>query len=475
MPPEAFPRSNLLTVAARHVRSRWVIPLVDWARFGHNPAAIAAQIAEREYWEPQRLRRWQTQQLRAFLQHCYDHVPFYHRRFNAAAFRPADLEDTSQIERIPPLTKSDIRANVDDLFARNRSRKKTKAGCTGGSTGEPAPYFVSHYEAALRRAITYRFYDWMGLRPGDPVVKLMGLRFSRKWKEVLIKWYFNHGENCRSLPAAALNGASLAGCAAHIEQFQPRAILGYASAIYLLARHLLAHGIRLPSVEVLWSTSEVLYPFQRATIAKAFGVQPFDVYGGGETHIAAECTAHNGMHMVDHTRLVEVVDPSQHACGAGATGRVLVTMFGNDVWPYVRYEMGDEAALMAREPCSCGRTLPKLGSIVGRTGDLVRTPDGRVATVPNFNNLFSLVAGAVTLYQVRQERLSDVEVQMVVTEQFNDEVERFLLESLTSFLGEQIDIQFRFVDDVPVTAIGKRRLIVSTMEEEQREIEPRAA
>jgi phenylacetate-CoA ligase len=46
-------------------------------------------------------------------------------------------------------------------------------------------------------------------------------------------------------------------------------------------------------------------------------------------------------------------------------GELVATTFGVEAMPVIRYRTGDCAALF-REPCSCGRTTPRLGPIVGR-------------------------------------------------------------------------------------------------------------
>src|SRR6202021_2920702 len=74
---------------------------------------------------------------------------------------------------------------------------------------------------------------------------------------------------------------------------------------------------------------------------------------------------------------LEVVDERGAPSRAGEMGRVLVTTLQNHLMPLVRYEIGDYA-IVATEPCICGRTLPALDRVIGRSVNLFRLRGGRL-------------------------------------------------------------------------------------------------
>ncbi|WP_013627959.1 phenylacetate--CoA ligase family protein [Rubinisphaera brasiliensis] len=451
-----------MSLVLRSFRTKLITPLMDRYRFGVDTRSIAAELEEREYWEPERLRAWQVEQLRPFLKHCYENVPFYHRRFNEVGFRPEQFEDPSQLSIIPPLTKTDIRNHQDDIFSRTANRKRMKKGFTGGSTGQPTSFYISYAEAAFTQAQRYRFMNWAGIAPGDRIVRMGGIRFTKPTRRSsLISTYFKHAENTYGMPCPAVSDALLDEYIRKISQIRARVLWGYPSAIALLAARLLETQQQLPSVEKLWVSSEVLTEGQRETMRRAFNTDPFDMYGGGDTHVAGECGAHQGKHIVQNSRLVEIVNEQHQQVTPGESGHVLVTPFLNYDWPYIRYNMGDVAELLPESCCSCGRTLPKLGKILGRTGDYVVTPEGARATTPNFNNVFSPFRNHVRIYQIVQHQVDDVEVRIVPTELYSSETEKHIIDHLRRFLGDTIQIRVVLNDEVEQTGMGKRLIVIS--------------
>ena len=62
---------------------------------------------------------------------------------------------------------------------------------------------------------------------------------------------------------------------------------------------------------------------------------------------------------------LEILDDAGGPVPDGEVGEVVATTLGVEAMPLIRYRTGDCAALH-REACSCGRTSPRLGPIIGR-------------------------------------------------------------------------------------------------------------
>lgn len=445
-------------------RRRVLLPLTDLLRFRRDVTPLMREIEEREHWEPARLRRWQVDQLRPFLRHCQENVPFYARRFAEVGFDAARFEDLVELEKIPPLTKDDIRANITDLFARGSSVKTTKLGLTGGSTGVPTPFYQSHEEQAWVEAATRRCRQIEGFLPTARVVALGGRSYrDPTWKSRLALHYKRHVRNVLSLPSPFLTEALLDQYSAAIDEFLPEIVYGYPSALFVLARYMVPRGKRFPSVRVIETGSEKLFDHQRALIREAFGIEPFDGYGGGDCPVAWECPAHQGLHVLQNSGVIEFVDAEGRAVKPGTVGRVLVTRFTNLAWPYVRYDMDDLAEPMDDAPCPCGSHLPRVASVVGRAGDLVETPDGRSITAANVTLVFGPMHDRVYAYQIVQEALDRITVMLVRTDAYTEKDEATIRGHLTSFLGTAVNLEFRYVNEIAKTQAGKHLVLLSRL------------
>jgi hypothetical protein len=71
-------------------------------------------------------------------------------------------------------------------------------------------------------------------------------------------------------------------------------------------------------------------------------------------------------HVAAENALVEIVDEQGRDVAPGGRGRVIVTGLNNYAMPFIRYQLGD-IALAGTAPCGCGRALPVITRVEGRT------------------------------------------------------------------------------------------------------------
>lgn len=150
--------------------------------------------------------------------------------------------------------------------------------------------------------------------------------------------------------------------------------VGMASYLRIIADKAMAQGLDLArdfKLEVAFVAAERLPESLRAGLERDFGMQVRQGYGTADLGcIAYECPALGGMHLSNRCH-VEICDPETHEpLPVGSTGEVVVTPF-NTIYPLVRFATGD-LSYMVDEPCSCGRTSPRLGGIVGRVDDTAK-------------------------------------------------------------------------------------------------------
>ena len=68
-------------------------------------------------------------------------------------------------------------------------------------------------------------------------------------------------------------------------------------------------------------------------------------------------------------------------------GSIIVTNLENYVMPFIRYDLGDLVLLPGNNRCTCGRTLPLLGKVLGRNDDILEY-EGRKYYFHFFYNYF---------------------------------------------------------------------------------------
>src|SRR6185295_20378238 len=115
----------------------------------------------------------------------------------------------------------------------------------------------------------------------------------------------------------------------------------------------------------------------RQIIESNFQCGVFDKYGSREfSGIAYECEAHEGHHIVAENYIVEILKDGVPA-EPGELGEVVITDLNNFCMPLIRYRVGDLAVAMDNtKTCPCGRGLPRIGRIEGRTQAIIFGPNG---------------------------------------------------------------------------------------------------
>jgi phenylacetate-CoA ligase len=263
------------------------------------------------------------------------------------------------------------------------------------------------------------------------------------------------------LPAFEMSEEKLDAFVAAIRARRPAMIFGYPSALAHIARHARSRGHALDDlgVRVAFVTSERLYDEQRELIARAFGCRVANGYGGRDAGFIAHECPEGGMHISAEDIVVEIVDRDGMPQPPGASGEIVVTHLATDSFPFIRYRTGDVGVLDAR-PCACGRGLPLLKEIQGRTTDFVVARDGTVMHGLALVYVVRDVPG-IRKFKIVQESLERTRVLLAVDPDFDRADVGRIRAGMAQRLGGAVAIDVELVEDIPAEASGKYRYVVS--------------
>jgi phenylacetate-CoA ligase len=243
-------------------------------------------------------------------------------------------------------------------------------------------------------------------------------------------------------------------------------MLVFAQHLTRFAGYLRDAGLQPPQLEAIIVTAEVLRGRDRQLITSVFGCPVFGRYGSRETGvIASQCSENSHMHINAESVVVEFVRDNQHVA-PGELGEVLVTDLRNYAMPLVRYRIGDVAAPQ-QGPCECGRGLPLMGPVVGRTADFITCPDGRLV------NGVSLVSDleastSVSQAQIRQSEPGRLVVRLVPAEAFSRSAIDRLGAWLACHVSDRLVYGVEIVQEIPFERpSGKFRFVVSEIPPER--------
>ena len=424
----------------------------------HTTLRVRREMEASQYWPLERLESMRVERLRGLLTHAAQHVPYYRALFDRLGFKPDSVTGINDLQRLPFLTKVEIRAHTEAMksdTARGLARFNT-----GGSSGEPLVFFIGKERVSHDVAAKWRATRWWGVDIGDPEIVLWGSPIEltsqdrlRHWRDALMR--------TRLLPAFEMSAERVAGFIDEIRHTRPAMLFGYPSAFAHIARHAEAHRIRMDNlgIRVAFVTSERLYDHQRELIERIFNCSVANGYGGRDAGFIAHQCPSGGMHLTHEDVIVEIVDAQGRVLPHGESGEIVVTHLATRDFPFIRYRPGDIAAL-DDQPCACGRTLPLLKELQGRSTDFLVAHDGTVMHGLSLIYIVRDLAG-VKQFKIVQESLERTDILLVTDERFDQanlvQIER----GAKARLGQTVTVNVQLVNEIAPERSGKYRYVVS--------------
>jgi len=405
-------------------------------------------------------RELQWRALVRLLQHAYDTTSFYRHRFEAAGLRPSEIASPSDLERIPPLTRDDIREHLSGLQSNSYRAGELSHAATGGTTDTPVPLLRSREAVREKMAIQWRFNSWAGFLPGDKVFYVWGARqdFSENpsWRWRL---YDRHLMRQVYAPTSLFNESVLESYRQSMNRFRPRVIYAYPTPLALFCEYLRDSRKPYQRPRTAICTAESLLPSQRRVIEEMLGCPVFEHYGSREfAMIAGECERHQGLHLNTAAAYVEFLP----FAGSEVEGlhELLVTDLLNYGMPLIRYRIND-CALLGPEQCACGRGFPLLGQITGRVTEVFHLANGDSVPGISLHRVITEDCPGLRKIQLIQDTLHDFRVRFVPTRTFTQADLATLRSRLGQRFGESVHWTFEQVADIKRERSGKTRFCIS--------------
>jgi len=424
----------------------------------HTTVAVRKRMEETQWWSRAQIEQLQIERLRSLLKQAGSNVPYYRGLFKRLAFNPEQVTSLADLARLPLLTKADIRANLEQLKADNA--QGLARFNTGGSSGEPLIFFIGNQRVSHDVAAKWRATRWWGVDIGDPEIVVWGSPIELGSQD-RVRMLRDSLMRTKLLPAFEMSPAKLDGFVRQIRAMRPKMLFGYPSSISHIARHAEERGIAMNDlgIKVAFVTSESLYDHQRATIQRVFGCPVANGYGGRDAGFIAHQCPSGGMHITAEDLIVETVDANGNATPHETPGEIVVTHLATGDFPFIRYKTGD-VGVLTDEACACGRGLPLLKEIHGRTTDFVLAQDGTVmhglALVYAVRDL-----PGVREFKIVQESLDLVRVLLATDANFAEASLSSISDGIKKRLGAGVTVEIERVAEVPKEASGKFRYIIS--------------
>ncbi|WP_440946590.1 phenylacetate--CoA ligase family protein [Methanosarcina sp. T3] len=407
---------------------------------------------KQQWLKPEELEAIQVKMLRAMLKHAYTNVPLYHDKFRSVGVYPDDIKCVEDLQKLPLTTKKEVQENFPRrILSPGTDLSKCWVSQTSGSTGIPSKMVYGTRDEDYQKAVALRPNLGCGQKIRDrwAVFTSPSHVVGKKWFQKL-QIFAPEFVSLFDKPDDQIQA---------LKQINPDVIDGYASSIYLVAKRLQETGTDVIHPRLVFSTSELLTQDMRRCIETTFGVDVLDQFGCVELgRTAWECHEHAGYHIDSDVVVMEFLREGS-AVAPGERGEIAYTGLYNYTMPLIRYSVGD-VGVLSDETCPCGRGLPLMKLIEGRSDAFMKAPNGQIFSPIIWTVLMRGIPG-IGQFKVIQERIDLLKVLVVKGLDFSEATIPQIQRDIKAAMGEEMEVDVDIVEEIPRSPSGKVRCAVS--------------
>ncbi|MFY0714750.1 phenylacetate--CoA ligase family protein [Seonamhaeicola sp. NFXS20] len=379
-------------------------------------------------------------QLKALLKHACTSTIFYNK-----------FDYKKGIKAFPVINKNIIKTNYSSFQSTKFKNAKNRIVATSGSTGIPFKVHQNLIKILRNTADNLYFSELAGYNLGNK------LYYFRMWnafekKGVIERWAMN----IIPIDVFELTDNFFSSFLKKIQSNKsPKSWIGYASSFETMCKYLEKNekepiNCNLKSVIAI---SESLSPYTKQTLKKYFNVNAVSRYSNVENGIIAQQLLGTSYFVLNTASYyVEILDiNSDKPVELGQKGRIVITDLYNFSIPMIRYDTGDIGVMKIVD------NKPVLTSIEGRKIDAITNTKGEIIA----NNIMLLLNNYHELNQCQliQKNNKIYVFKINIDGEFKNE--RKFINDFKTYLGEDAIIKLEYVDEIPLLASGKRRVMVN--------------
>jgi phenylacetate-CoA ligase len=409
--------------------------------------------------------RDQSRRVRAMVDYAYRHVPYYRETMDRLGLTPVEIRSADDLARLPLIEMEHIQRDPEYYISRELPQDRYIEVSSSGSTGLPhsiwydqgSLFLMGAYSGRERRVISKHLgRHWGGKGMAILPVPSTGRKVIQ----------FHHDRTL--FPQSLRLWRQMLSMADPIErivhqmnQFQPDVLATYGSYLDMLFAWLKATGTPFHRPRLIIFSADGVTDATRRLLAEEYGIPLLSLYQSVEAwETGFECECHKGHHVNMDLYALRITDGAGRTLPVGESGQVVVSNLLNRGMMLLNYRLGDLAALLP-DACPCGRSLPLLSWVSGRSQDVLELPSGRALHPAALVGIFRGMDD-VRQYQIVQRTLDQFEVRLVVGDSSHrEDLRGRLAPRFHKELGDGVRVDFQFVDAIAALPGGKRPVVLS--------------
>ncbi len=372
---------------------------------------------EKECMPREELEELQLQKLQKTVKKAFDKIPYYNKKYSEAEVFPEDIETLKDIEKLPFITKDDLRESYPfGLFAVDKKKIK-EVHSSSGTTGKPVVSGYTEKDLDTWAETIARGLTMMGLGEDDIIQNTHGYGLFTGGFGV---HYGSHKIGATIIP---ISTGQTRRQIEIMKDFGTTGLIFTPSYGIHLGEIAIEEGIdpKELNIKAIGFGAEMWTEEMREKIEEIFGAKAFNIYGLTELMgpgVGIECIAQNGLHIPEDIYYPEIINPNtQEILGPNQKGELVLTNLEREGMPVIRFRTKDITSLNY-EPCECGRTFVRMSRVTGRSDDMIKVKG--VAIFPSQIEKALLKVGEVEPHYMiivtRPDVLDEIEVKVEASE-----------------------------------------------------------
>jgi len=416
-------------------------------------------INETQWWAYSDLVEYQNKQLIELIKYAYNNVPYYKRIMEERKLKPEDIKSREDLHKLPILTKDLVRRYDKELISKSITRSEMHHVCTSGTTGKSLDLFYDKNTFQKHIAFWWRHRLRFGLTINDEHIMFAGRQVVPLEQTKPPVWRRNYPMHSYYISVHHMMSYNMESIYNFLNSRNVKYYSGYPSGIYLLAKYLIDNKLKLYNPPpIIITGSESLLNHQRLAFKNAFNSKTIDYYGVTEACVGISTCEYDNYHEDTEIGITEYL-PIENDLNSQKR-EIICTGFLNRAMPLIRYKVGDIATISDEKgkKCRCGRESPIIKAIDGRIEGYIITSDGR--RLGRLDFLFKKNHN-IHEAQLVQNDINNLTINVVREKNYKIENENELLKNIKNYVGNQINIRFNYLEEIPREKNGKFRQIIS--------------
>jgi phenylacetate-CoA ligase len=413
------------------------------------------------------LQALQLQRMKWSLQHAYDNVPHYRKKYDAAGVHPSDLKQLSDLAKFPFTTKLDLRDTYPYGMIATPMRDVVRVHASSGTTGKPTVVAYTKNDITMWAGLMARSLRAAGVTADDIILNSYGYGLFTGGLGA------HYGGEFLGATVIPMSGGQTEKQVQLIQDFKPTVIMSTPSYVLTIADEMIRQGLKpdASSLRVGVFGAEPWTNEMRREIEERLGIDAIDIYGLSEVMgpgVSCECLeTKDGPHIWEDHFYPEIINPDTgEVLPDGEMGELVFTSLSKEALPILRYRTRDLTRLLP----GTARPMRRMEKITGRSDDMLIIRGVNVFPT-QIEEILLKNPSLCAQYQLqvsREGHLDQLDVYVEVRADLSDsigevrrrEIGADVKHHIKALVGVTADVHVVETDKVERTLVGKARRVI---------------